>query len=147
VINDIVAFFHSNRYFIWSEDGQVLDVSGASLDDGAPVIQYTLNGGANQQWMNIPTDNGWYEIVNVNSGKCLTVDHVDGVQGRGLIQWPCQGGAGQQWYQQSGGYQYIWNRNSGQVVDIPGASILIGKQLEQWGANGGWNQYFTTSPA
>ena len=30
--------------------GKVLDVEGASLDDGARVIQYTGHGGANQQW-------------------------------------------------------------------------------------------------
>jgi Ricin-type beta-trefoil lectin domain-like len=28
-----------------------MDVEGASVDDGARVIQYTPHGGANQQWL------------------------------------------------------------------------------------------------
>ena len=34
-----------NRY-----DGLCLDVSGASTANGAPVIQWTCSGNANQQW-------------------------------------------------------------------------------------------------
>jgi hypothetical protein len=28
----------------------VADVSGASTNDGAPVVQWSANGGTNQQW-------------------------------------------------------------------------------------------------
>ena len=35
-------------------DGQVVDDYNNSLSDGAAVIQWTTNGGANQNWTLVP---------------------------------------------------------------------------------------------
>ncbi len=41
--------------------------------------------------------NGYWEIVNVDSGKCLDASwsHNDGTN---LVQWACYGGNTQLWY-------------------------------------------------
>ena len=45
----------SEAYRIMSVNScKVLDVSGASTDDGAQIIQYEWNGGDNQKWSFIP---------------------------------------------------------------------------------------------
>jgi hypothetical protein len=43
----------SNGYvrIVARHSGKALDVEFASPDDGARVIQYTVHGGANQQWL------------------------------------------------------------------------------------------------
>jgi hypothetical protein len=69
----------------------VLDVSGASTQDGAEVIDWQANGGTNQQWTFQPLgfdDYGApvYEIVNLNSGLCLTTNDAPGLN---LFQEPC----------------------------------------------------------
>jgi Ricin-type beta-trefoil lectin domain-like len=58
----------------------VLDVSGASMYPGAPVIDWYENGGANQDWLFAPVQgtSNTYEIVNLNSNMCLTTDGVAG---------------------------------------------------------------------
>src|SRR5438067_1952316 len=56
---------------------KVMDVSGASLEDGAPVIQNTFQNSLNQLWYfkTLGQVNGQeaYQIVNKNSGKVLGV--------------------------------------------------------------------------
>ena len=49
--------------------GKCLDVSGVSMDDGAPVIQWTCNGGLNQRWTLQPASDGYYNLVAGHSGK------------------------------------------------------------------------------
>jgi hypothetical protein len=50
-----------------------LDVAGASLDDGAPIVQWTPHGGENQQWTLEPVSEGSYRTSHANSGKALDV--------------------------------------------------------------------------
>src|SRR6266568_623070 len=82
--------------------GKVFDVSGASQADGAPVIQYTYQNGANQQWYfkTVGLVNGQeaYQIVNVNSGKVLDVTGASQADGTPLQQWSSSGGTNQQWF-------------------------------------------------
>jgi hypothetical protein len=49
------AALGANWHLIASASMQCLDVSGVSLADGAAVIQWTCNGGLNQQWVLQPT--------------------------------------------------------------------------------------------
>ena len=61
-----------SAYYIVNEaSGKVLDDPGCSTSNGAPIDQWQLNGGANQQWNLVPLTDGNYEIVNVSSGKVL----------------------------------------------------------------------------
>src|SRR5689334_25433160 len=62
----------SKTYRITTSWSLAVEVAGASRSDGAPIDQWPLNGGTNQQWRfeSVPLTAG-YRIRNVNSGKCL----------------------------------------------------------------------------
>jgi len=73
----------------------MLDVSGASQSPYAPVIQLWNNGGPYQRWDFHPMPDGSQEIINNNSGQCLT---TDGVAGDPVYQYPCNGYINQEWF-------------------------------------------------
>jgi hypothetical protein len=157
VINDIASFFTgAGSYWLstsdpWNLDVPLyLDVTGGSTQPGTQVIQWTWNGGYNQDWFVVPTDSGYAEIVNRNSGQCLTVAGDSNQAGTSLVQWPCTGDYSQQWYIGNGTYpgwsEANWTAgigsrlNPGQNVDVQGASGSAGAWIDQWYWNGDWNQ-------
>ncbi len=125
--------------------GLLLDVSGASTAPGAPVIDWFANGGANQEWTFLPDGgNNTYEIVNVNSGMCLT---TDGIAGDQVYQLSCAGSQIQQWTTglnpNNTGYGYpIKSVYSGLYLDVSGNSAWPGASIDTWPYNGGNNQFF-----
>jgi O-glycosyl hydrolase len=123
----------------------LLDVNGASTSAGTKVIQWTGNGGANQQWSFVPVSGGYYNIVNRNSGLLLDVNGASTSAGASVIQWTSNGGANQQWSLVSlgNGYYNVVNRNSGLLLDVNGASTSAGASVIQWTSNGGANQQWS----
>src|SRR4051794_31139373 len=142
---DTTTYSYRNLYLASSNTNgtMFLDVSGGSTAPGAPVIQYWLNGGANQRWNIAQLPNGTNENVNANSGQCLT---TDGVAGHGLYQWPCYGGGGQVWsadFTPSASTTHaIKNPASGLKVDIYGNSPWPGAVVDAYYGTGNSNQYF-----
>ena len=139
IISSISSLFNNGSYNIWAGSApDVLDVSGGSFSAGAPVIQYTLNFGTNQDWYVLPTDSGYAELVNRNSGQCLAdPNHATGPTG--LVQLPCNGDAAEQWYlgvypgqSVSGQTHVLSNRYSGLVADVTGASPWPGASVGQY---------------
>ncbi|GHO46881.1 RICIN domain-containing protein [Ktedonospora formicarum] len=122
--------------------GKVLDVQGQSTQDGGSIIQYSDNGGTNQQWQLVDTGDGYVKIVNRNSGKLLDVSGQSTANGGPVIQYHDNGGANQQWQivDIGGGYVKIINRHSGKALDVTGQSTSDGAPLEQWDYWGGANQ-------
>ncbi len=120
-----------------------VDVSGASQSWGAPVIQWSLNGGANQKWDFQHLADGNQEIINANSGQCLT---TDGVAGDGVYQFPCVGALSQEWstdlHIADGNVYPIRSASSGLYLDVYGGSSSEGAVIDTWYWNGGANQYF-----
>ncbi|GLW29039.1 RICIN domain-containing protein [Actinoplanes regularis] len=88
----------TDRYVRISNRGnsaQVLDVTGVSTADNAPIQTWSYSGGANQQWEPVAEGDGVYHFINHNSGKCLdtpAASRTDGVQ---LVQYACNGTAAQ----------------------------------------------------
>jgi len=123
----------------------LLDVSGASTQPGAPVIDWYPNGGANQFWTFSPDGgtNNTYEIINANSGQCLT---TDGRAGDQVYQWPCEGGTDQLWQtplvSPNGSNAPIVSVSSGLVLDVSGDSQWAGAAIDTWYFNAQANQYF-----
>jgi len=129
-----------------SHGNYVLDVSGASTQPGAPVIQWYGNFGTNQRWtIQDAPDSPYEEIVNQNSGQCLT---TDGTDGHWLYQWPCAAHPG---------WQQLWKGTlnqgpfgtweplqsaDGQWLDVEGNSGQAGAHLITWHANNNDGQYF-----
>lgn len=128
--------------------GKVLDVSGASTTDGAQIIQYTANGGANQQWQLVGVGNGYVKLVNRNSGKVLDIPNQSTTEGQQLDQWTDNGGTNQQWQLQDAGngYYTIVSHSDTQVVDVYHASTADNTPVIQWNANSGINQQWSLVP-
>ncbi len=155
IVNTVTSVFGliNNSYnYIWVNPSAaqlyVLDVSGGSQSPNAPVIDYTWNGGYNQQWALVPGASG-YEIVNRGSGQCLSVENNSTDEGTPLVQYPCFGGADQLWNIGSTStydHEGITSVSSGLNVDVEGASFFEGATIDQWPSNGGSNQYFWFSP-
>lgn len=142
--------------------GKVLDVSGASIADGAPVIQYHQNNGANQAWsfefVSGNSKNCFYKIRSVNSGKLLDVNGASMADGAQIIQYHDNGGQNQVWdlistgqyanYGQNNNNEVfkIVSANSGKLLDVNGASMADGAPIIQYYDNGGQNQLWSLIP-
>jgi hypothetical protein len=84
---------------------------------------------------------GLYEIVSVNSGKCLDISGASESNGTVLQQWDC-GGAGslnQLWQFNSlddGSVQIISAAFDGKCVDVTARSLADGALVQQWDCGG-----------
>ena len=156
VLDALAGVFNSGAYspssHPWYSAPLLWDVSNASTADGAPLLQWVWNGGHNQQWYVLPTDGGFAELVNRNSGKCLAAP--DYVAGHQLVQVACTGNPGQQWFLNvypgqsiTGQTKSVWNRATGLYADVSGASTTAGAAIDQWTYNGNWNQQWYFGPA
>ncbi|CAG7617630.1 RICIN domain-containing protein [Actinacidiphila bryophytorum] len=120
-----------------------LSVSGGgSTADGADIIQWTCNGGPEQQWR-------WdgSRLVNTKSGKCLSVSGGGSTaDGADIIQWTCNTGPEQQWtYHPHTGN---WSNGNGKYLSVSGGgSTTAGAQVVQWSSSGGPEQQWWASAA
>ncbi|MFD5101879.1 ThuA domain-containing protein [Streptomyces albidochromogenes] len=73
---------------------QVVDVTGVSAADNAPLQLWAYGGGGNQQWLPVREAPGRYHFTARHSGKCLstTGGTANGVR---LVQRACDNSAGQ----------------------------------------------------
>ncbi|HEY9059463.1 MAG TPA: RICIN domain-containing protein [Pseudobacteroides sp.] len=128
--------------------GKVLDITGASMDNGARAIQQSDNGAESQKWHFIDVASGYKRIVNVKSGKTLDVSDESKDDGGAVIQWNSTGGNNQQWSltDTGNGYYKIINRNSGKLLDVTKQSLDDGALVQQWGDAGGKNQHWKLVP-
>jgi hypothetical protein len=127
----------------------LLDVSGGSAANGAPVVQWSNTGGSNQRWTLARVSGNVYTITGVGSGKCLEVPDSSATQGARLSIYTCNGGANQQWsFASTGSSAFaLVNLASGWVADVVSGSTSAGAQIEQWANNGGSNQHWTLAAA
>jgi hypothetical protein len=124
-----------------------LDVVGASTSAFGQIDVWYDNGNANQQFSYPDQDGQVAQIINQNSGMCIT---TDGGAGDALFQLPCQNGANQQWKAEV--WTAWWNPGktmvtflnpwSGLVMEIYGNSYSPGATVDAWYPNGGLNQSF-----
>lgn len=122
--------------------GKFLDVSGASGNDGAAVIQWSGNGGDNQKWRLVPAGDGYFSIIARHSGKYLDVSGVSVNDGAGIVQWTGWGGDNQKFSLEDAGdgsYRII-AKHSGKCLDVSGVSTDNGARVIQWTNWGGDNQ-------
>lgn len=81
-------------------------------------------------------------IINLNSGKALTVPFWNNSNGAHVVQFDWQGATEQQWrvVPLGNGYNRIENVFSGKVLDVAGVSVDNGAVIQQWDWLGGGNQ-------
>jgi pectate lyase C len=111
-----------------------LDVNGRSTADGAPVIQWTCNGGTNQRWTAEDAGSGWVRLRAAHSSKCMEVAGSSTADGALLQQRTCGSGNNQQFQlqDQGGGQLRLTPRHSGKAVDVINCSTADGAQVRQW---------------
>jgi len=122
--------------------GKVLDVTGVSKENGAPIQQWEYNGGGNQRWIPEHVGGGTYRMVAAHSGKVLDVSAFSKASGAPIIQWDWHGGANQRWILRSpapGVVKFV-NVNSAKVLDVTGVSTANGARIQQWSPTTGANQ-------
>ncbi|MGW2168518.1 RICIN domain-containing protein [Streptomyces nondiastaticus] len=104
-----------------SDSRKCLEIENSSKDNGALAQQWTCKGQAGSVWKFVKvTGSGagaQYQIVNVNSGKCLEIADSRKDYGAPVQQWTCvKGVATQLWYEDNG---YLINKNAWRTVGIP----------------------------
>ncbi len=149
------TFFNSpdvdgNLQILDGNSGLGVIVKDAATTNGAAIVTAQPgalgNGTGDDEWQLIPTDSGFYKVINENSGLAMVVSGASTTNGAPIIQFAYSSGTtyNDEWWIQPAGnglYNFI-NRLSGLNLDVTGASTNIGTQLDQWPANGGANQQF-----
>ncbi|AKU95748.1 hypothetical protein AKJ09_02412 [Labilithrix luteola] len=113
--------------------GKVIDVTGASMDDGTAIIQWPGRDAANQRWTFTWQDSGFYKITAFHSGKALDVSGASTDNGGAVIQWPFHNGDNQLWQVSlywDGSCRLI-NRHSRKDLTVGGAITQDGAPLVQ----------------
>lgn len=64
---------------------------------GFPVEVHTLTSADTQQWEMVPTDNGWFHLVNRSTKECLDNLSQNAI-GAEIGLYDCDGSANQQWH-------------------------------------------------
>ncbi|MGW2718405.1 RICIN domain-containing protein [Streptomyces sp. NPDC001492] len=129
--------------------GKALEDLGYATSDGAPVVQWSRTGGANQQWKFIDSGDGNYRLQNRASGKVLDDYGWSKTEGSELVQWSDRNGANQQFHIQesSDGYVRLINRFSGMAAEVPLSAKGDGGHIAQYHDWNGANQQWQLVPA
>lgn len=125
-----------------------MSVGGASLVDGAPVVQWACRNTGGR-----PPEATWFwsgeHIVNAHSGKCLAIGGGSIDHGARAIQWTCGGGEEQDWTRVSLGTGNGWelrNQKSNLLLSVAENSHDQGAWIIQWPRNGtdgqAWEQRY-----
>ena len=118
--------------------GKPFGVYGASTANGAQIVQWTDDDDPDQQWKLVSAGNGYYNLIDVNSGKAL--DDTGGSTSNGTIMQQYQisgtGNSNQQWQISADGSWYtITNRTSGLQLNLTGGALADGTYIQQWASS------------
>lgn len=120
-------------------DGKVVDVSGASVAENAPVIQYAAKGSDNQRWTLRGVRSNVYELVAIHSGKCLEIS--GSTNGARAHQATCDHRSAQQFrLRWTGEAHTLVGLASGKCLDVTDFRTDDGAPLQQWSCSGNDNQ-------
>lgn len=120
--------------------GQLAEVQGGSVDNGAEIIQTSVSFSRSARWTAEDVGGGYVRLSNVNSGKCLEVRDANTEDDALVNQWTCYTGQHQQWrFVAKGiGYQLV-ARHSGKCLNVQ-YGMGEGNRLVQWPCSSqGWN--------
>src|SRR5205823_15053453 len=95
------SYFNSSdvdgyQQIIDSNSGLVVTVDSASTVNGAAILTDVANtmgnGSNNDEWKFVPTDTGFYKIINKNSGLAMVVAVAATTNGTPAVQFAYEGG-------------------------------------------------------
>ncbi|WP_437663516.1 RICIN domain-containing protein [Sorangium sp. So ce1182] len=132
----------NNFKLVNRHSGKVMEVAGASSEDGAAVVQNPDSGGDNQKWSLNYNGSGYFRLTNVKSGKVLDVPDESTSDGIALKQWANHDGDNQAWLliDVGGGDVQIRNKNSGKLIGVVQGSTDDAAAVEQRSSSGGEEQ-------
>ena len=127
------AIFHLHSVLSYS---QVIDVDGFGTANGTKIHLWKYYDNENQKFTLNRFSDGWYEIIDANSGKALDVQ--GGKAGSGVIVqlYGRNGTKAQRWkfYSAGNGYYYILNE-LGYFLDARGGAYANGTQIQVYEFN------------
>ena len=146
----------NGRYIIVNRNSHlVLEVPGASVNNGAQLDQGGYTGALNQQWDINPLTNtfggdfSYFTIKAAHDGVTADLNNYSYANGAAIQQW--NGGTNfvEQWYFQytANGYFKIRSRWSNKVMGVNGASSSSGALILQWDDNGTSDHEWRLIPA
>ncbi|WP_437627800.1 RICIN domain-containing protein [Sorangium sp. So ce1151] len=132
----------NNFKLVNRHSGKVMEVAGASSEDGAAVVQNPDSGGDNQKWSLNYNGSGYFRLTNVESGKVLDVPDESTSDGIALKQWANHDGDNQAWLliDVGGGDVQMRNKNSGKLIGVVQGSTDDAAAVEQRSSSGGEEQ-------
>lgn len=124
----------------------VLDVAGASSENGANIQLYNVNLTNAQRWIVSHDDNGFITFTSVASGKALDVTSGSRSWGANVQQYTPNETQAQKWVvvpQTDGGYAIISALSPDLALDIAGGTAASGANVQVHLANGTTAQTFS----
>ena len=125
-------------------DSYVLDVKGASVANGANVQLYKFNGTTAQKFKFVYCD-GYYQIVNVRSGKALDVEDGNLTPAANVQQWNASTTNDNQLFSvlqnDDGSYAFV-NKATGLILDVKSGKAANGSNVQVYTSNGTAAQSF-----
>lgn len=142
------AFFNStdvssNLFLQDSGSGLATQVTNALTSNGAAIVTGQPGVLGNDQWQLVPTDSGFFRLMNQKSHLAMAVLSASTNTGAVVIQFTFGSAKNDQWMPRpaGNGLYYFVNRLSGLCLDVPGG--FLGTQLDQRPYTGGANQQFS----
>jgi len=129
--------------------GSAIEDPGSSTTDGEQIVQFTVNDGADQQWIVNNVSNNVITLQNSSSSQYLTVSGASKSREAHVVQEPANGSTSQQWHVVSlGGGEYELNNvNSGLTLDVEGGSKANSTGIDQYSYQGrAWQQWRFQAP-
>ncbi|MEU7871773.1 RICIN domain-containing protein [Dactylosporangium sp. NPDC049140] len=115
------------------KSSKALDVYQNNLVDGAGVVQWADNGGANQQWHLTDIGGGYRTLLNRNSGRALGIWQGNQADAAIAVQWVQTGADDQAWQLvAAGSYYKLIDRHAGKALTVAQGSAADGAQVIQW---------------
>jgi poly(3-hydroxybutyrate) depolymerase len=136
-----------NYHLVVSQGGKLADINGRSTAAGALLIQWTSNGGLNQQFDLLDSGSGYFRIRARHSNLVLQV--ASNNSGADITQQPDSNATSQQWKftDQGNGIYTLTNRQSSLVMGVAGSSTADGAHITQSADTGNGSQRFQLQTA
>ncbi|MDF5753627.1 RICIN domain-containing protein [Spongiactinospora sp. TRM90649] len=124
-----------------------VDVQGRSIDIETPIIQFTCNGAANQEFRIRRVDRERVEIRTF-AGACLDVARASLADGAPIIQYTCHGGANQRFrIERTTAGRVEIRTDAGKCFDVFGSRTANDTPIIQFTCTGNVNQKFVIQDA
>jgi len=136
-----------NYHLVVSQGGKLADINGRSTAAGALLIQWTSNGGTNQQFDLLDSGGGYYRVRARHSNLVLQVTNNN--SGADIAQQADSNATSQQWKftDQGNGVYSLTNRQSGLTMGVAGNSTTDGAHITQSADTSSGSQRFQLQTA